>query len=146
MNDDPCLNEHDFPCDIRCICGVTDQAVDMVDHPPHYQGMPGIDWECIELIRWLSFDVGNACKYVWRADRKNGLEDLRKALWYIKDAQEAGNLRTRMSDSLAPEKLLLEIVNQDEVPKAKRVFFEAIRCGHLVIAELALDLMIVQAS
>jgi hypothetical protein len=32
----------------------------------------------------MSFCVGNAVKYLWRADHKgNDIEDLRKAAWYI---------------------------------------------------------------
>jgi hypothetical protein len=27
--------------------------------------------------------VGNAIKYLWRADLKGGVEDLQKARWYI---------------------------------------------------------------
>lgn len=57
---------------------------DMVNHPPHYTSHPsGI--ECIEITRHMGFNLGNAMKYVWRADLKNGIEDLKKAEWYIKD-------------------------------------------------------------
>jgi hypothetical protein len=32
----------------------------------------------------MSFCLGNAVKYIWRADEKNdAVEDLRKARWYI---------------------------------------------------------------
>jgi hypothetical protein len=31
----------------------------------------------------MNFCLGNAMKYLWRADLKNGLEDLEKAVWYI---------------------------------------------------------------
>jgi len=31
----------------------------------------------------MSFCLGNAIKYLWRADLKNGIEDLEKARWYI---------------------------------------------------------------
>lgn len=57
---------------------------DMVNQPPHYTSHPsGI--ECIEVTRHMSFNLGNAMKYIWRADLKNGIEDLEKAAWYIKD-------------------------------------------------------------
>lgn len=66
-----------------------------VDHPKHYNASPsGI--ECIEVVRHMSFNVGNAMKYLWRADEKGApIEDLKKAAWYIADeikkreAQEA---------------------------------------------------------
>ncbi len=52
-----------------------------VDHPSHYS-RNGI--ECIEYTVDMSFTLGNALKYIWRAglkgDRK---EDLLKALKYL---------------------------------------------------------------
>jgi hypothetical protein len=56
---------------------------DNVNHPPHYLAHPsGI--ECIEVTEHMSFCVGNAVKYLWRADHKGkDIEDLRKAAWYI---------------------------------------------------------------
>jgi hypothetical protein len=33
----------------------------------------------------MGFNLGNAVKYIWRADLKNdATEDLKKAAWYIK--------------------------------------------------------------
>jgi hypothetical protein len=54
-----------------------------VDHPPHYTGHPsGI--ECIDVVEHMGFCLGNAIKYIWRADLKgDAIEDLRKARWYI---------------------------------------------------------------
>lgn len=57
---------------------------DNVNHPKHYTSHPsGV--ECIQITRHMSFTLGNAMKYIWRADLKNGLEDLKKAQWYIND-------------------------------------------------------------
>lgn len=58
---------------------------DAVDHPQHYTSHPsGI--ECIEITRHMGFNLGNAMKYIWRADLKgDAIEDLRKAAWYIAD-------------------------------------------------------------
>ena len=62
--------------------------VDMVNHPAHYtQG--GI--ECIDCIKSATvgkvgieaFCVGNAIKYLFRYEEKNGIEDVKKARWYI---------------------------------------------------------------
>lgn len=52
-------------------------------NPPHYQSHPsGI--ECIQVTEHMSFLIGNAVKYLWRAGSKGDeAEDLRKALWYI---------------------------------------------------------------
>ena len=56
---------------------------DPVNHPAHYTSHPsGV--ECIEVTRHMSFNLGNAIKYIWRADLKgNSLQDLEKAAWYI---------------------------------------------------------------
>ena len=55
---------------------------DNVNNPKHYTSHPsGI--ECIQITEHCSFTVGNAIKYLWRADLKNGVEDLKKAAWYI---------------------------------------------------------------
>lgn len=55
---------------------------DAVNHPSHYTQHPsGI--ECIQITEHMSFTMGNAMKYLWRADLKNGVEDLKKAVWYI---------------------------------------------------------------
>jgi len=58
-------------------------ANDAVNHPSHYTKHPsGI--ECIQITEHMSFNLGNAVKYIWRADLKgNTIEDLRKAQWYI---------------------------------------------------------------
>ena len=56
---------------------------DPVKHPAHYTQHPsGV--ECIEITQHMGFNLGNAVKYIWRADLKcNTEEDLRKAAWYI---------------------------------------------------------------
>jgi len=56
---------------------------DPVKHPKHYTSHPsGI--ECIEITKYMGFCLGNAFKYIWRADLKNNaIEDLRKAIQYI---------------------------------------------------------------
>jgi len=56
---------------------------DNVRHPKHYTSHPsGI--ECIQVTEHMGFNLGNAVKYVWRADLKGkAIEDLKKAAWYI---------------------------------------------------------------
>lgn len=57
---------------------------DPVNHPKHYTQHPsGV--ECIQITRHMGFNLGNAMKYIWRADLKNGTEDLKKAVWYLQD-------------------------------------------------------------
>lgn len=56
---------------------------DNVNSPQHYTSHPsGI--ECIQVTEWMNFNIGNAVKYLWRADLKGkALEDIEKARWYI---------------------------------------------------------------
>jgi len=60
-----------------------DPQEDLVNHPSHYTSHPsGV--ECITITEHMCFNLGNALKYLWRADLKGkGEEDLRKAMWYI---------------------------------------------------------------
>lgn len=55
-----------------------------VNHPTYYNQIPGI--ECIDVVKYFDFVLGNIIKYVWRAGLKqstNKLEDLEKAKWYL---------------------------------------------------------------
>jgi hypothetical protein len=56
---------------------------DPVNSPAHYRWLPnGI--EVIDITETLNFTMGNAVKYILRADHKGKpIEDLRKAAWYI---------------------------------------------------------------
>jgi hypothetical protein len=58
-------------------------AEDLVNHPPHYTAHPsGV--ECIQITETMNFCLGNAIKYIWRADLKHdAIEDLKKAVWYV---------------------------------------------------------------
>lgn len=54
-----------------------------ITDPDHYRRHPsGI--ECIEVTEHMTFNLGNAIKYIWRVDLKGKpIEDLEKAIWYI---------------------------------------------------------------
>lgn len=61
-------------------------AADNVNHPSHYTGR----YECIDVMQDVfgngavdNFCLCNAFKYIWRARKKNGLEDVKKAVWYL---------------------------------------------------------------
>ena len=55
---------------------------DNINHPEHYTQHPsGV--ECIQITEHMGFCVGNAIKYLWRHEQKGGVEDLKKAKWYI---------------------------------------------------------------
>lgn len=61
----------------------------MVNHPNHYANnrmRELIGAECIDFTRHMSFDVGNAFKYVWRClDKGTTMQDLDKATFYLND-------------------------------------------------------------
>ena len=59
-----------------------------VNSPVHYNSHPsGV--ECIEIVEHMNFNLGNAVKYIWRADLKgDAVEDLEKAEWYIRRERE----------------------------------------------------------
>lgn len=65
-------------------------ALDMVNHPPHYTEHPsGV--ECIVITRHMNFNLGNVVKYVWRSGLKDTtvpIQDLEKAAWYLNDEIE----------------------------------------------------------
>ena len=69
-------------------CCNKESNVDMVNHPSHYtQG--GI--ECIDALNAATVSktgieavcTANVIKYLWRYEEKNGIEDVKKARWYI---------------------------------------------------------------
>lgn len=63
------------------------ESIDKINHPSHYtQG--GI--ECIKAIEaalgksgFEAYCKGNAIKYIWRENFKNGSEDIQKAITYL---------------------------------------------------------------
>lgn len=70
---------------------------DSVNNPKHYTSHPsGI--ECIQITKHMGFCLGNALKYLWRADLKdNAIEDLRKSIWYIQCEIEKRENDTKQS-------------------------------------------------
>lgn len=60
---------------------------DNVQNPKHYADGK---FECIDVMletqgkqAVMSFCICNAFKYTYRASRKNGIEDVKKAKWYL---------------------------------------------------------------
>lgn len=62
-----------------------------IECPAHYSSHPsGV--ECIQIVEHMTFCVGNAIKYCWRAGLKVSesddpsearIKDLKKARWYL---------------------------------------------------------------
>lgn len=81
---------------------------DNVEHPSHYETGK---FECIEVMEEVfgvdavkNFCLCNAFKYLYRTNRKNGIEDLKKARWYI-------NRYLKLSGE-EPETIIIERTNQ----------------------------------
>ena len=77
-------------------------------NPDHYSRHPsGV--ECIQITEHFCFNLGNVIKYVWRSSEKNGIEDLKKARWYIE--REISRLEGNT------ERTLSRPVSSDERPE-----------------------------
>ncbi len=83
---------------------MSESQIDNINHPKHYTShKSGI--ECIEICQHMSFTLGNAMKYIWRADLKNGIEDLKKAIWYLeREIQKRGKASAKESEKKCVEK------------------------------------------
>ena len=73
-----------------------------VNHPEHYLKDSG--YEVIDIIEaWnLDFCLGNSIKYIARSGKKNinkEIEDLEKAIWYIKRKIEKINKERQTDES-----------------------------------------------
>lgn len=78
-------------------------TTDNINNPKHYTSHPsGV--ECIQITEHMSFNLGNAIKYLWRADEKGApLDDLRKAAWYIqREIAKREKAACEMADALRP--------------------------------------------
>ena len=82
-----------------------EKEVDMVNEPPHYMTDKG--FECIDVIEvslgkqgCIDFCLGNALKYLFRCKKKhkNSIEDLKKAKWYIDEANRRLDLLEKYGD------------------------------------------------
>lgn len=72
-----------------------EQKSDSVNHPAHYTWLKDLcGIEVIDITRHMNFCCGNALKYIIRAghkkdasltDTEKQIEDLKKAIWYLKD-------------------------------------------------------------
>jgi len=58
-----------------------------VNHPKRYSNGK---YECIEVMKDVfgnefvkNFCIGNSFKYIWRNEHKNGVEDIKKAVFYL---------------------------------------------------------------
>ena len=77
------------PCDDIPGYSRVEKHLEMVNHPDHYISETGL--EAIDVIEAFTFDLtgveafdtANIIKYICRWKKKNGLQDLKKAQWYL---------------------------------------------------------------
>ena len=70
------------------------QYKEEVNHPDRYASGK---FECIDVMLDVfgadavkHFCILNAFKYIWRSEKKNGVEDIKKAVWYLNKYIELG--------------------------------------------------------
>lgn len=102
---------------------------DMVNHPKHYQTKNGL--EAIDVIEAFTADLrggeatntGNVLKYMCRWKHKNGIEDLKKARWYLDRLIELVEFNEKDNETEAEEEEKKEIpfTEDDDDDKDKDV-------------------------
>jgi hypothetical protein len=90
---------------------------DNVNHPKHYTQVEG--HECIDFSRHMTFVLGNAFKYLWRARNKNGIEDLKKARWYLNDCISNPNYSTCFQSKVMDA--WIELVSRFKIDPSKEL-------------------------
>ncbi len=118
--------------------------IDMVNHPDHYKSSLGI--EVIDVIEAFTEDLSgieavstaNVLKYMCRWSKKNGLEDLKKAQWYlnhlidyIEESYEEveENNHTDICPQCGSSANILEGVNIKEDGTITEMFNMCYKCG-----------------
>lgn len=97
---------------------------DLVNHPAHYKSETGL--EAIDVIEAFTFDLkgveafdaGNALKYLCRWKSKNGLQDLKKAKWYLEHLiNHVEKLEKENDEETNNEEMNVEETNTIDCPK-----------------------------
>jgi hypothetical protein len=102
---------------------------DTVNHPRWYTAHPsGV--ECIELTETMDFNPGNALKYVWRHGKKGGIEDLLKALWYVR--REIA-FREHDHKGLGELSNLSRVMAHEPNPTVSLIFWHLVAGDHLQV-------------
>ena len=94
--------------------------IDNVNNPQHYKAKRVqlvLDIEPITILKDLPFCKGNAIKYVLRYKNKNGLEDLKKAEYYIKADQEIA--KPGYIETLVITEYLKKLLQTQEINKTE---------------------------
>ena len=99
---------------------------DPVKKPGHYTYGR---YECIDIIEDIladasgpeAFLIGNAIKYLWRFQHKNGTEDLEKARWYL----DRAITRRRAMDGTRADTAIIDVAPGDVPIRDNRPVFSA---------------------
>lgn len=95
-----------------------DEPLDPVQRARHYNSHPS-QVEAIDLVEEMPFNLGNAWKYLHRADEKGAtLQDLNKALWYVRREARRHRIAARS------RRLPAEIVVRPAVAALARKFLK----------------------
>ena len=92
---------------------------DMVNHPSHYQSESGL--EVIDVIKAFTSnltgieatDTGNVLKYMCRWKNKNGVEDLKKAKWYLEHLID--NVENRIEEKDESDDIIFDNRGEAEI-------------------------------
>lgn len=112
--------------------GSTDAAGDMVNNPPHYTVHPVFTGECHDYAKYMTFDQGNAFKYLWRCAAKGDMsENVRKAMWYLNAMRKGGHELDRRLDAELVDRLEAEVntaLNTNDKDKTPVKLMAALAC------------------
>lgn len=105
----------------------TGQQIDPngVHHPAHYNAHPsGI--EVIVVCREMTFNLGNAFKYLMRAGMKDvPSKELRKALWYVQDEWDHYEFMVQAFDVDPSEhagEAMAKVINAEPDPDKRQLY------------------------
>ena len=107
---------------------------DNVNHPNHYQNIAGV--EAIDILNDVVKDLPgtqaamlwNTLKYLLRFQKKNGVEDLKKAQnylqWLIDEIDSSNDLQEKQTESFDSERNEEKIKNTYHISLAKDVLYK----------------------
>ena len=102
---------------------------DMINHPDHYQSENGL--EVIDVIKEFTSglegieatDTGNILKYICRWKKKNGVEDLKKAKWYLEHLIDNVENRIEEKDESDLIKVINDLLMEDSYNDPYGIYF-----------------------
>lgn len=71
----------------KCQCtdcltrGIDTQKTEIINNPSHYDHPTGV--KCYEIVEHFPYHIATAMAYLWRENKKNGIEDIKKAIKHL---------------------------------------------------------------